>query len=96
MTIISTISAFCHCAACCGVAGQPTASGAWPREGITIAAPRSIPFGTRVHIDGIGWRTVQDRMARRFDGKRWDVFVTDHQRAKRLGIRTVKITIPGK
>jgi 3D (Asp-Asp-Asp) domain-containing protein len=92
MTIIATISAFCHCAACCGTAGQPTASGAWPREGVTVAAPRSIPLGTRVTIDGHPY-VVQDRTSKRFDG-RWDIFVTDHARAKRLGIRKVRIEIP--
>ena len=94
MTITATIAFFCHCHLCTPSPQQATASGAWPMEGRTLAAPRSVPFGTRVHIPGIGWRTVEDRTARRWDGKRWDIFVTSHARAKRLGVRKVKITIP--
>lgn len=94
MTITAIVSYFCHCALCCGVVGQKTKSGAWPREGVTVAAPSWVPMRTRVLIDGKPY-TVQDRTAKRFNG-RWDIFVNDHARAKRLGIRKVKITIPGK
>lgn len=87
-TIILT--AFCagHC--CCPSSSHGlTASGMRPIAGLTIAAPRSIPFGTRVHIEGIGWRTVQDRTARRIDG--WDLYVTSHRAAKRFGRREVSV-----
>ena len=93
MTIIAIASYFCHCHLCTPSPPQPTASGAWPREGITVAGPRWVKLGTRVLINGKPY-VVQDRTARRWDGKRWDIFVSDHQRAKRLGIRKVKITIP--
>ena len=92
MTISAIVTAYCAASCCCPSPRQPTASGAWPREGVTVAAPRSIPLNTRVTIAGRSY-VVQDRTARRFDG-RWDIYVTDHQRAKRLGIRKVKITIP--
>ena len=78
------VTAYCHCALCCGEAGMPTASGVMPRPGITIAAPRRLPFGTRVYIHGLGWRTVQDRTHRRYDG-RLDVFVRNHNAAKKFG-----------
>lgn len=88
--IIAT--AYCHCSICCGQAGQPTASGIMPRVGITISAPRSVPFGTKVELAGIGKRVVQDRASLRFD-HRWDVFVGSHEEAKRLGIKKVMVTI---
>lgn len=81
-------SAYCACAVCCGWSNHPTASGVWPVEGVTIAAPRSIPFGTRVWTP-LGWRIVQDRTARRYDG-RWDIYFRRHADAKRFGI--VKVT----
>jgi 3D (Asp-Asp-Asp) domain-containing protein len=56
-----TVSAYCHCRVCTHRGDGITASGVRVREGTTIAAPRSIPFGTRIHIPGAGWRTVQDR-----------------------------------
>ena len=92
MTISAIVSAYCAAACCCPSPRQPTASGAWPREGVTVAAPRWVAMGTRVMIDGRPY-VVQDRTARRYDG-RWDIFVTDHKRAKRLGIRKVRIFIP--
>lgn len=43
--------------------GDPhiTASGKEVVIGETIAAGPEIPFGTKVYIEGYGWRTVQDR-----------------------------------
>lgn len=43
--------------------GNPavTASGDKPIPGQTVAADKSIPFGTRVWVEGIGIRTVNDR-----------------------------------
>lgn len=43
--------------------GNPavTASGDRPIPGQTVAADKSIPFGTKVWIEGIGIRTVNDR-----------------------------------
>jgi hypothetical protein len=58
-----TVSAYCHCRVCTRRGDGITASGVRVREGTTIAAPRSIPFGTRIHIPGAGWRTVQDRLS---------------------------------
>ena len=86
------ITAYCACALCCGRTNQPIASGAMPRQGITIAAPRAIPLGTVVYVDGVGRRVVQDRTAKRFDG-RWDLFMTNHQDALKWGKQTRKITI---
>jgi 3D (Asp-Asp-Asp) domain-containing protein len=87
-----TITAYCHCAKCCGLAGQPTASGKQPVAGVTVAGPRRIPLGTRVHIDGLGDFTVQDRLAKRFD-HRFDVFMADHKSALKFGRRQLHVTI---
>jgi 3D (Asp-Asp-Asp) domain-containing protein len=63
-----------------------------PVAGITIAGPRTLPFGTRIFIPSVGWRVVQDRTARRYDG-RVDVFMKSHRAAKAFGVRREKITI---
>lgn len=72
--------------------GQKTASGTWPKEGRTVAGPRWIPFGTRVYIDGIGWRIVEDRTHERFDG-RYDVYMDDHSRCMAWGIQERAVQI---
>lgn len=89
-TITAILTAYCHCATCCGKAGQPTASGVMPRVGHTIAAPRWVPFGSYVRLPGMGWRRVEDRTAMRYNG-RYDVFMASHAEAKRFGKRTVTV-----
>jgi len=92
-----TVTAYCACKKCCGKwSGGPTASGRMPVAGITVAGPRSVPFGTRVRIEGVGVRVVQDRLAKRFDN-RFDVFLGSdeqaHGKALRFGKRTLKVEV---
>ena len=88
-------TAYCACTICCGPkADGITASGAKPVQGVTVAASRSIPFGTRIHIEGVGWRTVQDRMAKKYDKTRCDVYFDSHKKAREFGIKRLKVTIP--
>ena len=69
-----------------------TKSGASPKAGTTCAAPRNIPFGTVVHIEGIGKRIVQDRLHPSFEG-RFEVFFSTHKEAKDFGIRKLHVSI---
>ena len=86
-----TVTAYCPCAKCCGKwAGGRTADGHMPAPGVTCAASRSVPFGTRLLIPGVGWRTVQDRLARRFDG-RVDVLFATHAEAVRFGKQKLEV-----
>ncbi len=83
LLLAASITFFCPCKKCCGQwSGGPAASGSMPKAGRTCAGPKSIPFGTRVWIQGIGERTVEDRTR---SGKGWDVFVSSHEEAMRLG-----------
>lgn len=90
VTRILTVTAYCHCAICCGEARRPTASGVVPRAGVTCAGPRRMAFGTRLLIPGIGWRVVEDRTAPEFDG-RIDIFMTSHKRAMRFGVKQLAV-----
>lgn len=92
LVLIAIVTAYCHCADCCGKAGQPTASGRMPEAGVTVAGPRSVPLGTWVEIEGVGRRRVDDRTARRFDG-RWDVFMGSHGAARKFGKRNLKVHV---
>jgi 3D (Asp-Asp-Asp) domain-containing protein len=88
---VYVVTAYCACKECCGQdAYGYTASGRKPIEGITIAAPRSIPFGTKMFIDGVGHRVVHDRLANRYD-TRIDVYMTDHNRAKQFGKKRLTV-----
>ena len=89
---VQTVTAYCHCAACCGEAGMPTASGVLPAAGVTGAGPRWVAFGTRVWIEGVGYRTVQDRLHPQYDD-RWDIFVADHAAARAFGKQQRRITL---
>jgi len=91
-----TVTAYCPCAECCGRwSGGATASGRMPQAGITVAASRRIPLGTWLNIAGLGKRRVDDRLARRYDG-RIDVFFPTHAQAAAFGKRRVAVSITKK
>lgn len=90
--ISATITAYCACTICCGPRATGTnAANRRPQQGISIAAPRSIPLGSQVII-GTNTYKVDDRTARKYDG-RFDVYFTSHQAAKQFGIKTQQVTI---
>ena len=94
-TVTATVTAtgYCPCARCCGVMGGTgiTASGLTARQGVTVAASRSIPFGSRIVVNGRTF-VVQDRLARRFDS-RMDFFFNSHADAVAFGKRRLRVTI---
>lgn len=90
--LTAVVTAYCACRTCCGPnATGLTANGHKPTQGITVAASRSIPFGTKAIIGGVEY-TVQDRLARRYD-KRFDVYFAEHKDAKAFGIKTQQVTL---
>ena len=76
---------YCPCRKCCGKwSGGPTASGAMPTAGHTIAASASdFPFGTKVWINGKIY-TVEDRGV---GSGCIDIFYDDHETAKNHGFQ---------
>lgn len=76
------ITFYCGCSQCCGQwAGGPTASGAMPTPGRTVANG-VLPFGTRVLIGGQEY-VVEDRGV---SGDQFDIYVADHQEALNRGL----------
>lgn len=71
------ITGYCTCSQCCGKSDGVTASGTTATVGRTCAAPKDIPFGTRLWIEGIGERVVEDRGGA-VNGKKIDVLCADH------------------
>ena len=91
------ITAYCDCYDCCrkkpGDKGYGiTASGEKAVQGITVAMDKTIPFGTKVYIDGVGERIVQDRGGA-IIGNRIDIYFSDHQSALNFGRQTKQVTI---
>ena len=86
------ITAYCGCLKCCGKTDGITASGEKAVQGVTIATDKSIPFGTKIHIDGVGERIVQDRGGA-IKGNRIDLYFDTHQEALNFGRQTKQVTI---
>ena len=78
-----TLTAYCNCRICCGRwAGGPTASGAMPEAGRTIAVdPDVIPLGSRVYIAGYGEYVAEDTGSA-IVGARIDVYMDSHEEAR--------------
>lgn len=83
-----TLTAYCSCVQiCCPPSSKGlTANGNKPIEGVTVAASRSLPFGTTISWNGKDYK-VHDRLAKRFDS-RIDVYYARHSDAKKFGIKT--------
>lgn len=47
-----------------GATGNTMANGELPHEGACATSDRTIPFGTVIKIDGVGWCIVKDRTAK--------------------------------
>ena len=63
------------------------------QEGVTIAADTSIlPFGTKVIIEGVGERIVQDRGGA-IKGNHIDLFFNSHQAALEFGRQELEVII---
>lgn len=88
------VTAYCSCSVCCSRSSKLTASGVRPTINRTIAAPRSIPFGSTIYFldSSLSPRIVEDRLARRFDN-RLDVFMLEHKEARKFGKRKLKVRI---
>lgn len=80
---------YCPCRQCSSGWGYQTSSGATCQEGITVACA-ILPAGTRIYIEGYGYRTVQDTGGGVY-GKHIDVFMESHSECLRHGIKYAEI-----
>lgn len=72
----------------CGTGNGITATGTQVTAGRTIAVdPKVIPYGTKVYIEGYGWRVAED-CGGAVDDKHIDIAVDTHSQAMSMGIKT--------
>lgn len=69
-----------------------TASGAYVTQGVTIACPPEIAFGTKINIEGYGIRVCQDRGSHIQTG-RLDLYMESLDAALAFGRQTIKVKI---
>lgn len=72
--------------------GERCANGNYPTEGYTVAcAPNTLPFGTKIYIDGYGYYVVEDRGG---GGDYWiDIYMGDESTCNNFGVRYLDIYI---
>jgi 3D (Asp-Asp-Asp) domain-containing protein len=98
------ITAYCSCEKCCGKWAKNRtngiikgASGIELKEGVSIAS--SLPFGTRLIINGLGEYIVQDRtsnwISKKYRNKIIDIYFNNHEDAKKFGVQYKEIIMKG-
>lgn len=73
--------------------GNRNAAGRWPQIGDVATLDRSIPFGTRVHIEGMGDYVVEDRVGY---GTDFDIYAGGgdcESRASNFGRHHLRVTV---
>ena len=72
--------------------GSPCANGEMPEAGRTVAC-NSLPFGTEVYIDGVGFRTVTDRGPDSMGSEWIDLYLGDHDECVQWGSQYRKVWV---
>jgi 3D (Asp-Asp-Asp) domain-containing protein len=88
------ITGYSACVRCCGKSDGITADGTYApaaKERI-VAAPREIPFGTRLWIEGVGEVVVHDRGGA-IRGQRVEQFFHTYKEAVQWGVQKRKVYI---
>ncbi len=98
-TVEAIVTAYCPCRTCCGPgAAGVTSTGQDARQSGCAVDPKLVPYGSRVRIPGVGWRTADDTgSGMRANGRRGivhiDVRMQSHKQALRFGVRRLTITV---
>ena len=82
------VTGYCACRKCCGKSDGVTADGTRAKAAreIILSAPKGIPFGARVWIDGVGEAVVHDRGGA-IRGHRMELLFPSHRQAKAWGVQ---------
>lgn len=81
------VTAYCPCEKCSEGYGRNTSTGVTATEGRTIAVdPSVIPYGTKVHIKGIGDFVAED-CGGDVKGKHIDIYFESHEETVKFGVK---------
>lgn len=90
------ITAYCPCCDCSDGFGRMTSTGVVPRQGRTIAVdPKVIPYGSKVHIKGLGDYIAED-CGGAIKGNRIDLYFENHNEAEDFGVQYLKVYVERK
>lgn len=90
------ITAYCPCYECSEGYGRKTSTGRLARANHTIAVdPRVIPYGTKVHIKGVGDFIAED-CGGDVKGNHIDVYFDHHRTTESFGRKHKKVYITKK
>lgn len=89
INIIAT--AYCSCPKCTGKKSKGIAASGKPVSRGMIAAPHTIPFGTKIYIPNLGIYIVEDRGGKirqiNKDTIRIDIYIPSHKEAQKFGVK---------
>lgn len=86
------VTAYCHCAICCGREGQLTASGTYPVAGRTIGVdPEILPYGTEVVVGGHTY--IAEDTGSAMQGNHIDIFMDSHEEALQFGRQEIEVFV---
>lgn len=70
-----------------------TASGEKAIEGVTVAAPPDIPFGTQIYVPALDKTYIVTDRGGAIKGNRLDLFIEDRKRALEFGVKDLEVLI---
>ena len=75
--------------------GSPCANGNYPTDGYTVAC-NSLDFGTKIYIEGVGYRTVEDR-GPEWLGSEWlDIYYDSYDSCVQWGSQYRNVYLAGE
>ena len=92
-----TVTAYCCCKKCCGKEETHpdygiTATGTKATEGRTIAVdPLIVPLGSTIYLNGNPY--IAEDTGSAIKGKRIDLFINNHQKAKEFGVQEMEVKL---
>ena len=86
------VTAYCHCAKCCGKSDGITASGTKVKQGRSIAVdPKIIPLGSKVEINGHTY--IAEDIGGAVKGNHIDLYFNSHNEALEWGVQYKNIKL---
>ncbi|MGD0999653.1 MAG: 3D domain-containing protein [Candidatus Brocadiia bacterium] len=88
------VTGYSACVACCGKSDGITADGTYAPgfKGVLVSAPKDIPFGTKLWIEGVGLVEVHDRGGA-IKGRRVELFFQKYNDAVQWGVQKRQVWI---